>query len=120
MESIPIERRPAGLRQGCGRRDCICTLLLSERFVLWAVRQWQSDRALPIEGSTLHQGFKTAGLLGALAAFAIVMDAFFFGARRSLEIHRPTCLTMSGDEATLLALCTMAQIDCDGPLAASL
>jgi hypothetical protein len=120
MESTPTERYPAGLRQGCGRRDCTCSLPLSERFVLWAVRQWQSDRALPTEGSTLHQGFKTAGLLDALADFAIAMDALFFGVRRSLEIHRPTCVTLSGDEATLLALCTMAQIDCDGPLAASL
>jgi hypothetical protein len=78
------------------------------------------DRALPTEGSTLHRGFKTAGLLGALPDFAIAMDALFFGASRSFKIHLPVCAAISRDEATLLALCTMAQIGCDGPLAASL
>ena len=29
--------------------------------MLWALRQWQQDRALPEEGSTLHRGFQMAG-----------------------------------------------------------
>ncbi|MFO1081581.1 MAG: hypothetical protein U1E23_13255 [Reyranellaceae bacterium] len=97
----------------------LCRFTLGERFVLWAVRQWRVDRALPTEGSTLHRGFKTAGLLDALADFAIVMDAVQFGARRALCIHLPTCSAVSHDEATLVALCALAQGGCDRPLAAS-
>jgi hypothetical protein len=104
----------------CGRPGCVCSLPVGERFVLWAVRQWQADRSLPTVGSILHRGFKTAGLLEALPDFAIAMDALFFGARRGLQVHLPTCSAISGDEAMLIALCMLAQIDCDGPLAASL
>jgi hypothetical protein len=106
--------------QSCGRPGCACGLPLSERFVLWALRQWQVDRSLPLEGSTLHRGFKMAGLLAALPDFAIAMDACLFGARRAFEIHLPTCSAVSRDEATLVALCGLAQADFDGPLAASL
>ena len=88
--------------------------------MLWAVRQWQQDRALPVEGSTLHRGFQMAGLLETLPDFAIAMDAFLFGARRAMEIHLPTCSKVSRDEATLIALCGLAQGDFDGPLLASL
>jgi len=104
----------------CGRPGCACGLPIGERFVLWALRQWQQDRALPSEGSTLHRGFQMAGLLEALPDFAIAMDAFLFGARRAMEIHLPTCSTVSSDEATLVALCGLAQDDYDGPLLASL
>ena len=97
----------------------LCRFALGERFVLWALRQWQADRALPTEGSVLHRGFKSAGLLEALADFAVVMDAVQFGARRALAIHRPTCSAVSHDEATLVALCALAQGGCDGPLADS-
>lgn len=107
-------------RTGCGRADCACALPVSERFVLWALRQWQQDRALPCEGSILHRGFKIAGLLEALPDFAIAMDAFLFGARRAMEIHVPTCSGVSRDEAVLVALCGLAQADYDGPLLASL
>lgn len=61
-----------------------------------------------------------AGLLGALPDFAIAMDAFLFGARRAMEIHLPDCSAVSRDEATLVALCGLAQGDFDGPLLASL
>jgi hypothetical protein len=104
----------------CGRPGCACGLPIGERFVLWALRQWQQDRRLPSEGSTLHRGFQTAGLLDALPDFAIAMDAFLFGARRAMEIHLPACSQVSGDEATLVALCGLAQDDYDGPLLASL
>src|SRR5712672_1083978 len=107
----PLHRNP---REGCGRPGCACGLPISERFVLWALRQWHEDRALPSEGSILHQGFKVAGLLGALP------DAFLFGARRAMEIHQPNCSAVSRDEATLVALCGLAQGDFDGPLVASL
>lgn len=107
-------------RQGCGRVGCACALPTSERFVLWALRQWQQDRALPYEGSTLHRGFKVAGLLEALPDFAIAMDAVLFGTRRAMQIHVPACSSVSHDEATLVALCCLAQADFDGPLAASL
>src|SRR5690349_2323979 len=107
-------------RPGCGRAGCACGLPLGERFVLWALRQWQQDHCLPAEGSVLHQGFKTAGLLEALPDFAIAMDAFLFGARRAIEIHLPACSQVSRDEATLVALCGLAQGDFDGPLLASL
>lgn len=107
-------------RPGCGRAGCACALPVSERFVLWALRQWQQDRALPGEGSILHRGFKIAGLLEALPDFAIAMDAFLFGARRAIEIHVPTCSSVSRDEAVLVALCGLAQGDFDGPLLASL
>ena len=121
---IPAEQRVNALhrspRSGCGRPGCACGLPISERFVLWALRQWQHDRALPAEGSILHQGFKTAGMLGALPDFAIAMDAFLFGARRAMEIHRPDCASVSRDEATLVALCGLAQGALDGPLFASL
>lgn len=88
--------------------------------MLWAVRQWQQDRTLPAEGSTLHRGFQMAGLLETLPDFAIAMDAFLFGARRAMEIHLPTCAKVSHDEATLIALCGLAQGDFDGPMLASL
>ena len=123
MESFPEQRLNAlqvDPKPGCGRRGCACGLPVSERFVLWALRQWQQDRALPAEGSILRRGFKTAGLLEVLPDFAIAMDAFLFGARRAIEIHRPTCSSVSRDEATLVALCGLAQGDFDGPLAASL
>lgn len=107
-------------RPGCGRPNCACALPIGERFVLWACRQWHHDRALPTEGSALHRGFKCAGLLDALPDFAIAMDAFLFGARRAIEIHLPTCSQVSRDEATLVALCGLAQGDHDGPLARSL
>ena len=107
-------------RTNCGRPGCACSLPLSERFVLWAVRQWQLEGRLPVDGSALHAGFKTAGLLDALPDFAIAMDAFLFGARRSMHIHLPTCSQVSHDEATLLALCGLAQSHHDGPLTASL
>ena len=105
---------------GCGKPACACNLPIGERFVLWALRQWQQDRALPSEGSTLHRGFQSAGLLEALPDFAIAMDAFLFGARRAMEIHLPTCSKVSRDEATLVALCGLAQGDFDGPMLASL
>jgi hypothetical protein len=95
-------------------------LPVGERFVLWALRQWQHDRALPSEGSPLHEGFKQAGLIEVLPDFAIAMDAFLFGARRAIHIHLPTCATVSHDEATLVALCGLAQSDHDGPMMASL
>jgi hypothetical protein len=104
----------------CGRPGCLCSVPIGERFVLWALRQWQVDRALPRDGSALHRGFTMAGLIAALPDFAIAMDAFFFGVRRSLEIHQPTCSAVSHDEATLVALCALAQVNCCGPLVASL
>ena len=123
MESFPEQRLtplPADPKPGCGRPGCACGLPVSERFVLWALRQWQEGRALPSDGSILHRGFKMAGLLEVLPDFAIAMDAFLFGARRAIEIHRPTCSNVSRDEATLVALCGLAQGDFDGPLMASL
>lgn len=93
---------------------------VGDRFVLWAVRQWQQEQSLPGEGSILHRGFKLAGLLEVLPDFAIAMDAFLFGARRAMQIHQPTCASVSRDEATLLALCGLAQADYDQPLMASL
>src|SRR5260370_22522416 len=105
---------------GCGWVGCACGLPVSERFVLWALRQWHQDRALPAQGSILHRGFKMAGLLEALPDFAIAMDAFLFGARRAIEIHLPTCSKVSRDEATVVALCGLAQSDHDGPMMTSL
>ena len=123
MERTPDQRLSAQRTDppsSCGRPGCACALPIGERFVLWAVRQWQEDRALPMEGSALHRGFKVAGLLGALPDFAIAMDAFLFGARRAIDIHLPTCAMVSRDEATLVALCGLAQSDHDGPMMASL
>lgn len=108
------------LKPGCGRFDCACSLPVGERFVLWALRQWRQDRALPGEDSILHRGFKVAGLLEVLPDFVIAMDAFLFGARRAMEIHVPTCSSVSRDEAVLVALCGLAQADHDRPLLASL
>jgi hypothetical protein len=123
MQTIQEQRLSAlesGPKPGCGRAAWASALPTSERFVLWALRQWQQDRALPREGSTLHRGFKVAGLLDALPDFAIAMDAFLFGARRALEIHGPTCSSVSHDEAVMVALCGLAQADHDAPLLASL
>ena len=108
------------VRSGCGRPGCACGLPVSERFVLWAMRQWQHDRALPSEGSPLHEGFRSAGLVEVLPESAIAMDAFLFGARRAIRIHLPTCAMVSHDEATLVALCGLAQSRNDGPMMASL
>ncbi|MBS0540725.1 MAG: hypothetical protein JSR47_18330 [Proteobacteria bacterium] len=113
----PLQTSP---RAGCGRPGCACALPMGERFVLWALRQWQQDRSLPAEGSALHRGFKMAGLLDALPDFAIAMDAFLFGARRAIHVHLPTCSQVSGDEATLVALCGLAQSDHDSLMMASL
>lgn len=115
-----LTRSQIRVRPSCGRPGCACGLPVGERFVLWAVRQWQYDRALPTEGSPLHEGFKMAGLIGVLPDFAIAMDAFLFGARRAIHIHLPTCTMVSRDEATLVALCGLAQGDHDGPMMASL
>jgi hypothetical protein len=95
-------------------------LPVGERFVLWAVRQWHCERALPAEGSLLHRGFQQAGLIALLPDFAIAMDAYLFGARRAMEINEPTCPGISRDEATLVALCGLAQGRFDGSLTASL
>jgi hypothetical protein len=102
------------------RQGCVCSLSIGERFVLWALRQWLVDRALPMEGSALHRGFKMAGLLDALPDFAIAMDAFLFGARRALHVHRPPCPAVSPDEAMLVTLCSLAQADLDKQFMASL
>jgi hypothetical protein len=59
-------------------------------------------------------------LLGALPDFAIAMDAFLFGTRRALQVHRPPCSAVSSDEATLVTLCSLAQADHDKQLMASL
>ena len=89
--------------------------------MLWALRQWQQDRALPSEGSTLaSRASRSPACSSALPDFAIAMDAFLFGTRRAIEIHLPTCSSVSRDEATLVALCGLAQGDFDGPLVASL
>lgn len=77
--------------------------------MLWAMRQWQHDRAPPTAGSPLHEGFKAAGGLEVLPDFAIAMDAFLFGARRAIRIHLPTCAMVSHDEATLVASCGLEQ-----------
>ncbi len=106
--------------QSCKRPGCPCSLPLSERFVLWAMRQWQHEGTLPQAGSPLHDGFKTAGLIEVLPDFAIAMDAVLFGARRAIHIHQPACAQVSLDEATLVALCGLAQSDHDRPLRASL
>src|SRR5258707_14624791 len=123
MESFPEQRLNAlqtDPKPGCGRAGCACGLPVSERFVLWALRQWQQDRALPAEGSILHRGFKMAGLLEVLPDFAIAMDAFLFGARRAMEIHLPTGSTGSRHEATPRALRGPAPGDSYGPLVAAL
>jgi hypothetical protein len=113
--------------QTCGRSDCICALPIGERFILWALRQWQCelvdwrhDRAMPPGGSPLVRGFGLAGLPDTLSEFAALMDVLLFGARRALAIHAPSCSCMSGDEAALIALCSLAQGDRDGLLLASL
>lgn len=115
-----LSHAQARTRSSCGRPGCACGLPLGERFVLWAMRQWQHDRALPTEGSPLHEGFKAAGLIEVLPDFAIAMDAFLFGARRAIRIHLPTCATVSHDEAILVALCGLAQSDQDKSMMASL
>ena len=115
-----LSRTHVRSRTGCGRPGCPCRLPIGERFVLWAMRQWQHDRALPTEGSPLHEGFKSAGLIEVLPDFAIAMDAFLFGARRAICIHLPTCAMVSQDEATLVALCGLAQSENDGRMMASL
>ena len=109
MESVPGQRLTysrALPRSSCGRTGCACSLPLSERFVLWALRQWQQDRALPTQGSALYGGFKVAGVLDALPDFAIAMDAFFFGARRTMRVHLPSCSQVSSDEAMIDGLNT--------------
>lgn len=121
----PSERRlasvPAAARQrSCGHADCACSLPIGERFVLWALRQWQHDHALPTENSALYLGFKRAGLIEVLPDFSIAMDAFLFGTQRALHIHLPPCSNVSSDEATVVALCGLAQSDHDGPFMASL
>jgi|SRR5689334_21345588 hypothetical protein len=115
-----VNRPEVRILSACGRPGCACGLPVGERFVLWAMRQWQHDRALPTEGSPLHQGFKHAGLIEVLPDFAIAMDAFLFGARRAIRIHLPTCAMVSHDEATLVALCALAQSENEGPMMASL
>src|SRR5690349_10433905 len=130
MQSLTDEETDfsdADPQQTCGRPDCVCALPVNERFILWALRQWRSElsgwregRTLPPEGSALLRGFQVAGLLDVLPAFANLMDALLFGARRPLEIHDPACSCLGGDEATLIALCSLAQLDRDGPLLASL
>jgi hypothetical protein len=119
MES-PGSRGLSGDRAGPSHQTCVCSLSIGERFVLWALRQWLVDRTLPMEGSTLHRGFKTAGLIDALPDFAIAVDAFLFGSRRALHVHSPPCSAVSPDEATLVTLCSLAQAELDQPLMASL
>ncbi len=122
-----VDFPPIDSQQRCGRPDCICTLTIGKRFVLWALRQWQceltgwrEDRTLSRDGSALVRGFGLAGLHDALPDFATFMDVVLFGSRRALQIHAPTCSCMSDDEETVIALCGLAQLDRDGPLLASL
>ena len=123
MERSAEQELNASLRTGeqrCGRPGCICSLPLGERFMLWALRQWQHDGAIPRQGGALHEGFRMANLLEVLPDFAIAMDAYLFGARRGLEIHLPACSCVSADEATLVALCGLAQSGHHGRLQALL
>jgi hypothetical protein len=113
-EEAPYVHRPADLPVG-------------EQFLLWALRQWQCelsawerDGAFPAGESGLRDGFRMAGLSEALPEFAMAMDAILFGIGRTLEIQRPSCPTVSRDEAVLIALCALAQAHLGGPLTASL
>lgn len=115
-----LNTSPQTGQRRCGRPGCICSLPLGERFVLWALRQWHLEGAIPRQGSALHEGFRMANLLEVLPDFAIAMDAYLFGARRGLEIHLPSCSCISADEATLVALCGLAQSGHQGRLQASL
>ncbi len=101
------------------------TLLIGQRFVLWALRQWRHEfdswePSCRADDSMLLRGFRTAGLIGALPAFANAMDAVAHGQRRDLEIHPPPCPRISRDEEILVALCELAQGRFAVPLAASL
>ncbi len=130
MESFPEQRLnalQADPKPGCGRIGCACGLPVSERFVLWALRQWQCelsawerDGAFPVAESGLRDGFRIVGLLEALPEFAMAMDAILFSIGRTLEIRYPSCSTISRDEAVLIALCGLAQADLEGPLKVSL
>jgi hypothetical protein len=97
----------------------------AERFLLWALRQWQAEvalweacRRLPAGGSALQHGFERTGLCRGLSSFALVMDAFLCGATRPLEIHPAVAPIVSPDEGLLLALFGLAQGGLDAPLAA--
>lgn len=100
-------------------------LPVGEQFVLWALRQWESEVALwnakqtlPAGGSVLQRGFDLAGLHAALSPFAMVMDAIVCGMARPLEIHPLSTPIMSTDEGMLVALCGLAQDGLDEPLRA--
>jgi hypothetical protein len=127
---VSLERnsRPAvGRQTKCVAPNCACRLPLSDRFVLWALRQWRCEvnswgqrQALPAGGSALQRGFQSTGTQRALPDFAMAMDAMLFGMRQPLEIHPPACPALSRDESILIALCGLAQGNHDGPLKASL
>ena len=87
-------------RTGCGRPGCACGLPVGERFVLWALRQWQEDRAeekfdrvlsigkelaktrasvaehLALDGMPLERAAATAVRLLDLGYFRIGSDAY--------------------------------------------
>jgi hypothetical protein len=126
--SLARNSRPAEGRQAkCVARNCACRLPVSDRFVLWALRQWRCEvdgwgqgQSLPPGGSPLQRGFQSAGARRALPDFAMAMDAMLFGMRQPMEIRPPNCPALSRDEAVLIALCGLAQGNHDGPLKASL
>ena len=103
----------------------VSMLPIGERFLLWALRQWQSEvaaweagRTLPAGGSALQHGFDVAGLRQGLPPFAMVMDAFLCSGTRPLEIYPSLAPIVGPDEGVFLALLGLAQGGLDEPLGA--
>jgi hypothetical protein len=119
--SVAPEPPETSTRPSCGRHGCACSLPIGERFVLWALRQWSTTiPCLRRTRPSIAASGRQAGLIDVLPDFSIAMDALVFGARRRLHIHLPPCSEVSRDEATLVALCALAQGDHDAPFRASL
>lgn len=109
----------------CTLTPHVSMLPIGERFLLWALRQWQCEVAaweagqtIPAGGSALQHGFDAAGLRQGLPHFAMVMDAFLCSATRPVEIYPSFAPIVGPDEGVLLALLGLAQGGLDKPLAA--
>lgn len=97
-DNCPVEARTLG------------DLLLAERFVVWALREWRLRRD---DGETLRCGFDHADAGDGLTPFCAFMAALVAGTRRPLDVRCMNCPYVSPDEDLALDAVAAVQRDRD-------
>ena len=92
--------------------DEIGSLLLGQRFLLWAIRQWVWTLKSKDEGhATLRDGFRQAGLEDGYFVIDELLAVLGSAAIKSIDIRCPRCPGISADEKALIAVIAALQKD---------